>query len=60
MEDSISFSLLTCSTCFNLMTSLTVMIFRAKKFIVGKCLANTTLPNVPVPGEMGGGEGGVQ
>ena len=49
IEDKISFSLFTCSTCFNLITSLIVMIFRAKKFCVGRCFVSTTLPNVPVP-----------
>ena len=31
------------------MTSLIVMIFRAKKLPVGRCFVSTTLPNVPVP-----------
>ena len=43
------FSLLTCSTCLNLMTSDIVIIFRAKKFRVGMSRAKTTRPNVPVP-----------
>lgn len=51
MEERICFSLLTCSTCFSLMTSLIVMIFRAKKFLLGRCLVRTTRPNVPVPTE---------
>ena len=74
IEERISFSLLTCSTCFNRMTSLIVIIFNAKKLLVGRCLASTTLPNVPVPvcvwsgergwgkrqrGREGGGEGRV-
>ena len=54
MEDRIDFSLLTCSTCFSLITSEMVMIFRAKKCRVGISRASTTRPKVPVPVEGGG------
>ena len=52
IDARMDFSLLTCSTCLNRITSEIVMIFRAKKFLLGMSRASTTLPNVPVPAQV--------
>ena len=52
------FSQLTCSTCFNRITSAIDMILRAKYCLEVTSRHSMTRPNVPVPGEGGRGEGG--
>ena len=57
MAASMFFSQLTCSTCFNRITSAIDMILRAKYCLEVTSRHSMTRPNVPVPGEGGRGEG---
>ena len=51
MSNRMFFSFFTCSTCFNLMTSVKFNIFMAQYSSVDLFRQRRTLPNVPVPGK---------